>query len=712
MEVNIQIDGKQLRVEQGTNVLEAALTHDIYIPHLCHHPDLPELGSCRLCIVEVEGQEGVTPSCKLKAEEGMVIRTKSEAIDHLRKLSMELILAAHPEDCSTCPKYGRCELQTLIQYMGVSSVRMHTRVKGFAMNDQNPLLVHDMNRCVLCGRCVRACQDLRGVGVLHYNKEGLETKVGTLHDKLLKDADCRFCGACAEVCPTGTIRDMINWSPAEKKDVLIPCQAACPAHAAVPRYVRLVKEGRFAEATAVIHEKLPFPECLGRVCVHSCEADCRRGSVNEPVSIRNIKRYAAEHTDNSIWQARQKHLPPTGKKVCVVGGGPAGMTAAMYLSKQGHDVTLKEALPKLGGQMQYGIPSYRLPREVVDKECGYIVDNGVKVETNCRIDRPVELLKEYDAVLMAVGTHGGVRLPMKGSQLENVLVNSEFLRKSSMGEETGMGKRVIVLGGGNVAFDCARSAVRLGAEEVHLACLEKREIMTADDEEIEQAMEEGIHVHPGQTFESINGETAVESVTFCDIESFTFDENRRAIIKKVEGSEHTIECDTVIFATGQRTDLDMDSGLERGRGNCIATAPGTLNTSVAGIFACGDAIYGTKSVVQAIASGREAAEVIDKFLGGDGDISEVLCPEESPSQYIGKIPGFGDLKRAEEDFLAPDARKDSFTPISGGICDGSICGEAGRCLQCDLRFGITGHRLWSDYTADADRKGKEGAQCY
>jgi NADH dehydrogenase FAD-containing subunit len=194
----------------------------------------------------------------------------------------------------------------------------------------------------------------------------------------------------------------------------------------------------------------------------------------------------------------------------------------------------------------------------------------------------------------------------------------------------------------------------------------------------------------------------VESVTFCDIESFTFDENRRAIIKKVEGSEHTIECDTVIFATGQRTDLAEDSGLERGRGNCIATAPGSLNTSVAGIFACGDAIYGTKSVVQAIASGREAAEVIDKYLGGDGDISEVLCPEEAPSQYIGKIPGFADQKRAEEDFLAPEARKDSFTPISGGICDGSICGEAGRCLQCDLRFGITGHRLWSDYTADAD----------
>lgn len=704
MEINIQIDGKALRVQEGMNVLEAALTNGIYIPHICHHPDLPELGACRMCLVEVEGQEGVTPSCKLAVKDGMVVRTNSEAIDRLRRLSMELILAAHPEDCSTCPKYGRCELQTLIQYMGVSAARMHTRVKGFTLNDKNPLLIHDMNRCVLCGRCVRACRDLRGVGVLEYRKEGLETKVSILHNKLLKDADCRFCGACAEVCPTGTIRDALDFTPAEKKDVLVPCQAACPAHTDVPRYVRLVKEGRYAEATAVIHEKLPFPECLGRICNHACEADCRRGKVNQSVSIRNIKRYAAEHADNSLWQGKQKQLPPTGKKVCVVGGGPGGMTAAMYLAKQGHAVTLKEAYPKLGGQMQYGIPSYRLPREVVDREAAYITDAGVIVQTGCRVDKPAGLLDEFDAVLMAVGTHGGVRLPMQGSQLKNVLVNSDFLRDAAMGIDAGMGRRVIVLGGGNVAFDCARSAVRLGAEEVHLACLEKREIMTADDEEIEQAIEEGVQVHPGQTFESINGESCVESVTFCDVEDFHFDENRRAVITKAEGSEHTIACDTVIFATGQRTDLPEDSGLERGRANCIAVTPGTLETSVKGIFACGDAVYGTKSVIQAVASGREAASAIDKYLGGDGDITEVLAPMETPSQHIGKIEGFGYLERAGEDFLSCEKRKEGFVPISEGVCDGKICGEASRCLQCDLRFGITEHRLWSDYSNLADRE--------
>lgn len=705
MSVTITIDGKCLQVPEGMNVLEAALTNGIYIPHLCHHPDLPDIGSCRLCIVEVEGQEGVHPSCKMQAVDGMKITTKSEKINKIRNLSMELILAAHPEDCSTCPKYGRCELQTLIQYMGVSAARMNTRIKGFKQNESNPLLIHDMNRCVLCGRCVRACNDLRGVGALQYNKNETETYVGTLHDKLLKDAGCRFCGACAEVCPTGTIRDMINFTPIEKKDKLIPCQAGCPAHTDIPRYVRLAKEGRFAEATAVIHEKLPFPECLGRVCTHSCEADCRRGKVNEPVSIRNIKRYAAEHADNSIWMKNAKRLPSTGKKVCVVGGGPSGMTAAFYLAKQGHSITLKEAYPELGGQMHYGIPSYRLPRDVVEKEADYIKEFGVQVETNCRVTDPVGLKAEYDAVLMAIGTHEGNRLPMTGANLENVILCSDFLKNASMGAPTGLGKKIVVLGGGNVAFDCARTAMRLGAESVDLACLEKREIMLADDEEISQAQIEGVSVHPGQTFDAILGETKVEGVRFSNIKSFTFDENRRAIIEKEEDSQHDIMCDTVIFAVGQHVGLAPDVDLERGRANSIVQKTGKM-TSQEGIFACGDCTYGTKTVIMAIADGREAAVEIDKYLGGDGDISEVLIETEKPAARIGKIEGFAELARAEEAFDDLQVRKADFAPISAGICDEQICGEAGRCLQCDLRFQITPHRLWSDYTADGS--GKEG----
>ncbi len=699
--VSVWIDGKELKVEEGTGMLEAALDNGIYIPHLCHHHDLPELGSCRLCLVQEEGKKEIIPSCTLKAKEGLRIVTQNESIKKHRNLAMELLLAAHPEDCTTCPKYGRCEFQTLIQYMGVTPSRMRMRAKAIPKKE-NPLIIHDMLRCVLCGRCVRVCKDMRKVGVLTYQKEEMETYIGTLHKKLLTDEDCRFCGACAEVCPTGSIRDVINYSPIEKKAVLLPCQNECPVHLDIPRYVRLVKEGKYDEATAVIHERLPFPEALGRVCSHVCESKCRRGEVNEAVSIRNIKRYAAEHTDNSLWIKNSKQLPASGKRVCVVGAGPAGMTAAFYLAKQGHEVVLKEAYPKTGGQMRYGIPVYRLPDETLDKETEYLLKFGVKIETNCRVNYPVELLKEYDAVLMAVGTHAGVRLPMPGNDLKGVLLNADFLRNAAMGLETGMGERVIVLGGGNVAFDCARTAVRLGAKEVSLACLEKREIMTASDEEIEQAKEEGVCVNPGQTFEEILGSDHVEGVKFSNVKSFTFDENRRAIIVKEENSEHIIEGDTVIFAVGQRTNLPEDCGLERGRANSIAVGDGA-QTSVPGIFACGDAVYGTKTVILAVAAGRDAASQIDKYLGGDGDISENLVEKTEADPAIGKKEGFSKLERKEEQFLPVEERCHDFRQISTGICDSEICGEAERCLQCQLRFQIAPGRVWSDYEQEVKK---------
>lgn len=696
----ITIDGTRLEVPENKNVLECALEAGIYIPHLCHHPDLPENGSCRMCIVEVEGQEGVTTSCTLRAQDGMVVHTTSERINKLRTLALELLLAGHPEDCSTCPKYGNCELQTLIQYIGANNARMRTRIKGIKMEEGNPLLIHDMNRCVLCGRCVRACNNLRGVGVLQYNKKDLETYVGTLHGKLLKDEDCRFCTACAEVCPTGSIRDKLQLltTNLKKEEALVPCRTACPAHTDIPRYIRFVKEGDYDAAVAVIREKVPFPNALGHVCSHACELECKRKEVSEAMSIRDIKRYAAEHDTGRYWKGKGKQLPDTGKKVCVVGGGPAGLTAAYYLRKQGHAVTVKEALPTVGGMMSYGIPSYRLPREIVAQEAKVIEDQGVVIETNTKVEKPVELRKEYDAVLMTIGAHKGVRLPMEGSELPGVLLNIDFLRNASLGQETGMGKRIIVLGGGNVAFDCARTAKRLGAEEIHLACLEAREVMTADDEEIEQAKEEGIFVHPAQTFERITGTDAVTGVDFMNVKSFTFDENRRAIIEKEEGSEHHIDADTVIFATGQRPDLTEEAGLTLGRANSIVVKENSLATETEGVFAAGDVVYGTKSVILAIASGRDVAVEIDKYLGGDGDISETLAPKQHADPKIGKVEGFGYFGRTKTQVTPAAERQDNFNEVDHGICDADICGEASRCLQCDLRLQIHPSRLWTEYS--------------
>ena len=695
----ITIDGIKLDVPENKNVLDCALENGIYIPHLCHHKDLSPLGSCRMCVVEVEGQEGVTTSCTLKAKDGMVIKTKTAELERLRMLALELLLTGHPEDCSTCPKYGNCELQMLIQYIGPKTGRLKMRTKGFRPQEDNPLILHDMNRCVLCGRCVRACNELRGVKVLQYQKKDMETYVGTVHNKLLKDADCRFCGACAEVCPTGTIRDKLMNSEVKREDAIVPCRHACPAHTDIPRYIRHVKNEEYDEAVAVIREKVPFPKALGYICTHVCELECKRKEVNEAMSIRDIKRYAADHDTGSYWKGKGKQLADTGKKVCVVGGGPAGLTAAYYLRKQGHDVTLKEALPTVGGMMAYGIPSYRLPREIIADEADVIVEQGVKIEVNTKVEKPAELLNEYDAVLMTIGGHKGVRLPMEGSELPGTILNADFLRNASMGNETGIGKRIIVLGGGNVAFDCARTAKRLGAEEIHLACLEARDAMTADEEEITQAQEEGIFVHPAQTFERITGTDAVTGVDFMNVKSFTFDENRRAIIEKEEGSEHHIDADTVIFAVGQRPDITEEAGLELGRGNSIVdkNMDNDKTTSVEGIFAAGDAIYGTKSVIMAIESGRQAASQIDKYLGGDGDISEVLAPVQKADPYIGQCPGFGYQERKHTQVDAPEKRSGNFNLFDHGICDSDICAEAGRCLQCDLRLQISRPSLWGDF---------------
>jgi NADPH-dependent glutamate synthase beta chain and related oxidoreductases len=696
----ITIDGTRLEVPDNKNVLECALEAGIYIPHLCHHPNLKDTGACRMCIVEVDGCDGVTPSCTLKAKDGLNIHTNSEKIAKLRNLALELLMAGHPEDCSTCPKYGNCELQTLIQYIGANAGRMRTRTKGIKSVEENPLFIHDMNRCVLCGRCVRACNQLRGVKVLDYRKKDLETYVGTLHGKLLMDADCRFCGACAEVCPTGTIRDKLQLmdTTAKRDEVLVPCRNACPAKTDVPRYIRYVKEGKYEEAAAVVREKVPFPKTLGYICSHVCELECKRKELNQAMSIRNIKRYAAEADTGVCWKGKGKQLPDSGKKVCVVGAGPAGMTAAYYLRKQGHAVTVKEAYPTVGGQMAYGIPSYRLPREIIEEEAAVIREAGVVIQTNEKVEKPGELLKEYDAILIATGTHTGVRLPMEGNDLPGVLINADFLAASNLGTDTGLGERVIVLGGGNVAFDCARTAKRLGAKEIHLACLEAREAMTADEEEIEQAIEEGIQVHPAQTFERITGKSHVTGVDFMNVKSFTFDENRRAIIEKEEGSEHHIDADTVIFAVGQRSALTEEAGLELGRANSIAVKEGTLSTSTDGIFAAGDVVYGTKSVIQAIASGRDAASEIDKYLGGDGDISEVLAPVEEKEPYIGQVEGFGYLERANSQVDGAESRSDNFRLFDHGICDQEICGEASRCLQCDLRLEIAAPRLWNDFS--------------
>ncbi len=691
--VTIKIDGVSVSATEGQSVLRAALDAGIYIPHLCHHPDLPDIGACGLCLVEYDGK--IVSSCTLKVQEGMSIRSKSEKLNQRRELALKLLLAAHPEDCSTCPKYGNCELQTLMQYMGVSPEGLNRRLKPIPYNDRNPLIVHDMSRCILCGRCVRACQKVRGVGAIDYQKKDGESYIGTPAAKLLVDADCRFCGACVSVCPTGALMD--KKEPNNPKGYAAPCKHACPAGTNVPEYVRLVKEGRYEEASCLIHERLPIPRSLGHVCSHPCETACRHECLNEAVSIRNLKLTAVEHDPNKVWKTRRKQLAETGKRVAIVGAGPCGLSAAYYLRKQGHTVTVFESQPEAGGMLRYGIPEYRMPRNVVREEIADLTETGFEIRCGSRITDYQKLSSEYDAVVVAIGNQQGVRLPIPGNDKPQVYVNLDFLRRTAEGNPPVLGKNVLVLGGGNVAFDCARTAVRLGAETVQMACLESEETLPGDREELEAALEEGIQMHFSRSFlEIVGAGDSVEGVKTIEVSSMHFDENRKLVLGTVPGSEQVIPCDTVIFAVGQRAELAPEYGMQIGRGNS-AVVDENGRTSLVNVFAAGDVTYGTQSVVRAVASGRSVAESVDRFLGGNGDTSEKLVELEPASQYIGKIPGFAAIPRVHNVVLPAEERKKRFMRAEQSFTCEQACKEAGRCLQCQLREAFHAPRTWNEF---------------
>jgi formate dehydrogenase beta subunit len=698
--IKLNIDGRHIETQKGKSLLEASLEAGIYIPHLCYHPDLSPISVCRLCIVEIEGVEGLPTSCTIPVRDGMIVKTRTEKTDQMRRLAMELMLAGHPSDCGTCNKYLNCELQSIKQYLVGDELRVRRRSKLFPLNTGNPLFVQDANKCVVCGRCVRACRELRGVGVLYYKKKGKETYIGTASGLSLADSGCRFCGACAEVCPTGAIQDKEELVKGKnRKSALIPCKYSCPAEIDVPGYIRFIRDKNYPAALALIREKAPFPRVLGYVCDHPCEASCRRGVVNQPISIRELKRFVTENNTAKAWQEKSKRRPATGKKVAIIGSGPAGLTAAYFLSLQGHDVTVFEALPFAGGMMRLGIPEYRLPRSVLESEIGEIENAGVIIRTSTRIDSIDELFVQgYNAILAAVGTHKGQKLKIPGAEVQGALISIDFLRDVNLGKRVSLGEKVVVLGGGNVAFDCARVARRLCAELVHLACLESRTEMPASSDEIEQGEEEGILIHPSQTSTRIvvrNGE--ITGVEFLDVASFNFDEEKNVQIEVVENSEHIIEADNVIFAIGQRPIIPAGFGLETFSNDLIVLDPYTCAASREGVFAAGDAVSGASSLIKAIASGRKAAVAVDKFLEGDGNIDRKLAPDTAVNPNIGTAEGFASLGRCLEKYAAAEERVKGFCPVVQGLDKEAVEGESERCLRCDLRLKIKPVKFWGSY---------------
>ena len=522
--VTLIIDQIEVTAPEGMMILDAAHQAGIYIPHLCSHPDLPPVNQlkpaesvyrgdqrvenkkpdllyegCQLCVVEIKGREGLHRSCNTPVAEKMVVRTKTPKVEEFRCERLMFLLAKHPHACLTCaqregcarfpcsmnipenerccPKLGRCEFQKITEYVKIKPETPRYLFENLPDIKDEPLFERNDNLCIGCSRCIRVCREVRGVGTMDFvfDEEGRPI-VGTVRPNLRESA-CRFCTACVEVCPTGALMDKEIYQPDQREAALLPCVHQCPAGIDIPGYLRFVAMEDPEAALAVIREKVPLPRVLGRICMHPCETVCRRGKVNEPISICALKRYAAEH-DNGKWIKAIKSEPGTGRRVAVIGSGPAGLTCAFYLKKQGHGVTIFEERTESGGMLRYGIPEYRLPKVVLEADLTSIFGMGVELKLRTKINDYGDLKKlrkkGYHAVFLSPGAQLNRKLSLPGSELLGVLWGLDFLRSIREGNRPSLPEKVMVIGGGNVAIDVALSALRLGAKEVSMACLEKR----------------------------------------------------------------------------------------------------------------------------------------------------------------------------------------------------------------------------------------------
>ncbi|MDD5313003.1 MAG: FAD-dependent oxidoreductase [Dehalococcoidia bacterium] len=715
--VNLTIDGKSITADSENTILEAANKAGIYIPTLCSHPDLPPASECGLCVVSIEGKADLCQACNTKTADSMVVHSDSTDVRGKQREALLKILKLHPnacltcwrrerckpsdiclrnvnvtERCVTCPENGHCELQQVVDFLDMGNDNIPYQYRNLPVQRDNPYFDLDYNLCVACGRCVRACRDVRGIKALDF-KEINGHKVAGPVKATYKESGCKYCFTCVEVCPVGALVDKLARYRAisEWEGYVVPCSYACPAHIDIPRYLNYIARGKYPEALAVVREKVPFPGSLGRVCIHPCEQACRRGKLNEPLCIKFLKRYASDH-DNGLWKQGSKQLPATGKKVAVVGSGPAGLTAAFYLAKLGHSVTVFEALPQTGGMMRVGIPAYRLPREILDAEIDEIKKAGVEIKVNSRIESTDDLLNQgFNAVFVAIGDHKGSKMGAEGEDVPGVLDGVDFLRTVALGQEFTIGKKVAIIGGGNSAIDCARVALRVGSKDVTIIYRRTRAEMPAAAEEVEASIHEGIKViflaAPNKITQK-DGKLALECIKMRLGEP---DASGRRSPVRIPGSEYIEDYDNIIAGIGQVSDIPAKFDVAVNRGNIKANDK-TLETSKKGVFAGGDIVTGPASVIGAIAQGRLAASSIDKFLGGKGEIAEVLAPVLELEPVFGEDPNFSDKKQPVMPELEVAKRMGNFDEVEFGYPEKSAVDEGRRCFKCDYRLKL-GHPM-------------------
>ncbi len=473
-----------------------------------------------------------------------------------------------------------------------------------------------------------------------------------------------------------------------------PCEAACPLHLDVRQYTTLIAQGRFKEALGVVKQKLPFPGIIGRICTRPCELACRRKDVDSPIAICDLKRFVADYgseDDESLSVADEKK-----EAVAVIGGGPAGLIAAHDLRRLGYQVTIFEGTPELGGLLYAGIPEYRLPHDLLKKEIALIYALGITVRLNTWVGKQItfdKIRKDFSAVFLATGKQAGRKLHLPGEELAGVHYGISLLPRLRQGEKIDFGKRVIVIGGGNVAMDAARSAWRAGAEAVTLLYRRSRAEMPALPEEIEEAEREGVHIHYLTAPARIMGkEGKVSGVEYLRVMLGPPDEDGRKRPLLLPNSSSFLEADSVIIAAGQEHDpsfLSETFGLKVGPQQDLPVHPVTLATEMEGVFAGGDMASGEATAINALATGRRAAFFLDRYLRGEA--AEALPDEghhyETP--FLKPITGITTRERVPAATIAVPERQGNFRETTVGFNEPDALREAGRCLDCQCRACVT-----------------------
>ncbi|MBE6900217.1 MAG: FAD-binding protein [Ruminococcaceae bacterium] len=465
-----------------------------------------------------------------------------------------------------------------------------------------------------------------------------------------------------------------------------PCSLNCPAHTDVQGYLKQIADGNYRAAVEIIKEKIPLPASIGRICPHPCESNCRRRFVEEPLSIVYLKAFAADKDLSSENPFKPEVLPETGKKVAVIGGGPAGIAAAYRLRLSGHSVTVFDSMPEMGGMLRYGIPEYRLPKAILEKEISAAKSLEIVFKNSVRIGKDIpfdEIRKKHDAVLLAIGAWKSRKIGCPGEELAGVFGGIDFLREVNSGNIPEIGKKVAVIGGGNTAMDASRAAIRCGAEEVCVIYRRTREEAPAEDIEIAEAIEEGVSFRFLRDPAEIIGENGkVKAIKLRVMEQGKSDSSGRKTSVPVEGKFEIIEADSVISAIGQQSNLFGFEGFELTKSGNVITDTLNGTTNLEGVFAAGDVSNkGASIAIDAIAEGNAAAKAIDAYLlGMPLDFAKPVYSKRKVSEK--DFSGKEKIPRAKMTFKPAEERKTNFDEVINGFSEEEARAEAKRCLEC------------------------------